>query len=127
MRKKQLTVGSLLPGTKGEPAAKSEQTINLSTSRTTTKHKMTSQPFIKVKQHDRIFTLTPHSGKTMLEAALSQNQLIDYKCRKGNCGKCKVRVMEGSELISSPTSKELGKLKKELAEGYRLACQTIIN
>jgi 2Fe-2S ferredoxin len=62
----------------------------------------------------------------MLESALSQNQPIDYKCRKGNCGKCKVRVIEGSEWLSSPTSKEVIKLKNELTEGYRFACQTMI-
>jgi ferredoxin, 2Fe-2S len=89
--------------------------------------KTTAQPLIKLKQHGRTFTLTPHSGKTILDCALSQNQPIDYKCGKGNCEKCLVKVLAGSALISSPTAIEWSKLNNRLAEGFRLACQTKIN
>lgn len=128
LSKKRLTVGSL------RTIAKENRPPNVNQSFAPLKHgqqqasrKMRTQTLIKIEQHDRTFTLIPFSGITMLDAALSQNQPIDYKCRKGNCGKCKVRVLEGSALLSSPTSKELSTLKKELAEGYRLACQTTIN
>ncbi len=42
---------------------------------------------------------------------------------KGRCGKCKVRVLAGN--VSAPTNLEREKLTAtEMAEGYRLACQT---
>lgn len=81
---------------------------------------------IKVIQNNKNFLIKPLSGKTLLDAALSQGQSIEYKCKKGTCGKCTVKVSEGSWCIEGPTMQEQKKLDTHLQSGYRLACQSII-
>ncbi|SEN73056.1 2Fe-2S iron-sulfur cluster-binding protein [Lihuaxuella thermophila] len=127
MSKKRLTVGSLRPQAKESlPRKVNPSSAHPAPGQQHTTRQTASRPLIKLKQHDRTFTLIPVSGTTLLDAALSQHQPIDYKCRKGDCGKCKVQVLEGSACISSPAPEEISTLKKELAKGYRLACQTKI-
>ncbi|MFX1590561.1 MAG: 2Fe-2S iron-sulfur cluster-binding protein, partial [Promethearchaeota archaeon] len=46
----------------------------------------------------------------------------------GNCGKCKLQIKKGKEILNSPSQSEIEMLNKtELTEGWRLACQTKIN
>ncbi len=46
----------------------------------------------------------------------------------GTCGKCKLQINKGKEILNSPTQSEIEILNRtELAEGWRLACQTKIN
>uniref|UniRef100_A0A7S4I299 PDZ domain-containing protein n=1 Tax=Prymnesium polylepis TaxID=72548 RepID=A0A7S4I299_9EUKA len=44
----------------------------------------------------------------------------------GQCNLCMVEVLEGMENLSPPTAVEQTRLKKK-PEGYRMACQTLIN
>ena len=64
-------------------------------------------------------------GKTLLEAANAVGVEIESVCGgRGTCAKCKVIASEG---LSEPTEIELGRLSPdELARGYRLACQVVI-
>ena len=46
----------------------------------------------------------------------------------GSCGKCKLQIKKGEEILNSPSQSEIEILNTtELAEGWRLACQTKIN
>jgi ferredoxin, 2Fe-2S len=56
---------------------------------------------------------------------LNQGKQINYKCRKGTCGQCTVKIIKGPGL-SAPNELEQKKLKDELTNGYRLSCQTEI-
>lgn len=62
--------------------------------------------------------------KNILELLKEKNEYLNAPCNgSGNCGKCRVRLLEG---VSEPTAREKNLLtKEELAEGIRLACQTI--
>lgn len=43
---------------------------------------------------------------------------------QGTCGKCKILIQNGSQLLNEPTKSELEQLNKnELEKGWRLACQ----
>jgi ferredoxin len=44
----------------------------------------------------------------------------------GQCGMCKIEILEGAENLSPRTDFEEKKLKNKPAN-YRLACQTIVN
>lgn len=44
----------------------------------------------------------------------------------GQCGTCIVEIVEGMENLSPRTEVENRKLKKK-PDGYRLACQTLVN
>ncbi|MFN7253443.1 MAG: 2Fe-2S iron-sulfur cluster-binding protein [Anaerobacillus sp.] len=82
---------------------------------------------IKVIQNNKNFIIKPLKGQTLLDAAVSQGQSIDYKCKKGTCGKCTVKVIKGSSCLEDPTMQEQKKLDIYLHSGYRLACQSIIS
>ncbi|MEH7245310.1 2Fe-2S iron-sulfur cluster-binding protein [Neobacillus niacini] len=79
---------------------------------------------INVEQNGKMYEIHPVKGK-LLDAALAQGKQINYKCRKGTCGQCTVKVLSGQGL-SPPNDQERKKLKNELANGYRLACQAEI-
>jgi uncharacterized 2Fe-2S/4Fe-4S cluster protein (DUF4445 family) len=63
-------------------------------------------------------------GTSILDAARTANVYIDSHCNgKGTCGKCKVRVMEGTVNFITPTEiKLINESDREL--GYRLACMS---
>lgn len=82
---------------------------------------------IKVIQNNKNFRIKPLRGITLLDAAVSQGQSIDYKCKKGTCGKCTVKVFEGSSCLEDSTMQEQKKLNSYLQSGYRLACQSVIS
>ena len=64
-------------------------------------------------------TLAP-SGTSILDAALSTGVSIDYGCRAGVCGRCKVFLLEG-EVASASDFVLSG---EEKAAGMILACQS---
>nr|WP_279325979.1 2Fe-2S iron-sulfur cluster-binding protein [Bacillus sp. FJAT-47783] len=70
-----------------------------------------------------MFKVTPVSNEVLLDRALSENIPLDFKCRKGTCGKCAVEIVKGANLLHPPNEKEL---KKCGDVNVRLACQTII-
>lgn len=62
----------------------------------------------------------------LLNIALKANIMIDGNCGgKGKCGKCKVQIVSGT--IPEPDFTEKSLLtKKEIGEGYRLACRLLV-
>jgi ferredoxin, 2Fe-2S len=123
MKKRPFTVGSLKsnaasytplnpnPKPKPEPIQKSSNIVKTK---------------IQFTQSKASFSVDPLSNRTLLDAALEQGQRVEYKCKKGSCGRCTVRVSNGQALLSRPNEQEKEKLKQAIGEGYRLACQAII-
>lgn len=115
MKERVFTVGSLIPGRliveRPAPIVHFE------------KVKPQAENII-VEQNSKRFTIQPAKGK-LLDVAISQGKQIQYKCRKGTCGQCKVKVVQAKG-ISSPNEQEQKKLKDQLSNGYRLACQAEI-
>lgn len=67
-------------------------------------------------------------GLTLLDAADEAGVDIKSDCGgKQTCGKCKIKVEEGIENLSPPTSKERDELSDALEQGYRLACASKVS
>ena len=79
--------------------------------------------FIKIKQNNQSFKVTPVSNELLLDSALKQNISLDYKCRKGTCGRCAVEILEGHHFLHPPNKMELKKFEDV---NFRLACQAKI-
>jgi len=67
-------------------------------------------------------------GRTILEVANEAGIKINSICGgEGLCGKCRIIIREGKQNLSPPTEAEKRVLSKEdLANNFRLACQTKI-
>src|SRR6266568_1010865 len=64
-------------------------------------------------------------GTTLFSAAHWIGLPIDSTCGgRGTCGKCKVRVLEGSSEVTTADHRQL--LKEEIDTGWRLSCQARI-
>jgi ferredoxin, 2Fe-2S len=114
MNNRVFTVGSLIPG---------RLMVKPQTPVLTERKEIKTEEII-VEQNGRKIEVLPVKGK-LLDAALNQGKQINYKCRKGTCGQCTVKVIKGPGL-SAPNELEQKKLKNQLTNGYRLACQTEI-
>lgn len=79
---------------------------------------------IRVVQKENRFEVPHVPGGTLLDTALDNRQTLEYKCRKGSCGLCKIKVVCGSNLLEDPNKKEKKLLSEEVERGFRLACQT---
>jgi len=65
-------------------------------------------------------------GTTVLEAAAVAGLVIDTPCGgAGTCGKCRVQVAQGATEPCELDRKTF--TEAELAEGWRLACQNLVN
>lgn len=72
---------------------------------------------------NKIATIYSTEETTILKAAKEQNVKIKSLCKRGICGLCKVKVIEGN--VSKMEDKEAKKLGSEnVSNGYRLACKT---
>jgi ferredoxin len=60
-----------------------------------------------------------HDGKTILELAEENDVEIDYQCRVGVCGRCKVKLDSGQ--VSMAVEDAL--TDDDKAQGIVLACQ----
>lgn len=77
-------------------------------------------PEIKVQPSGKCYAYTP--GESLLEILLAAEVFVDNPCNgKGVCGKCRVKILNGSLPRPCATEQELLK-EKELAEGIRLSC-----
>ncbi|MEH7010218.1 2Fe-2S iron-sulfur cluster-binding protein [Neobacillus niacini] len=114
MNNRVFTVGSLIPG---RLIVKQLAPLPTETPKIKTEE-------IIVEQNGSRIEIHPVKGK-LLDVALNQGKQINYKCRKGTCGQCTVKVLRGPGL-SAPNEQEQKKLKNELTNGYRLACQAEI-
>lgn len=80
---------------------------------------------IEIEQNQYYFQVEVKKGQSILDAALEQNLALDHKCKKGTCGKCKVKLVNGSTYLQPANSLEEKKLHHLIQSGFRLACQAI--
>ncbi len=81
----------------------------------------------------RVVTFTPlglsaeaRSDESVLDVARRAGAPLGNSCGGvGVCARCKVRVVEGAENLSAPTSIEV-RFSKGFAEGERMACQAVV-
>jgi ferredoxin len=67
-------------------------------------------------------------NSNLLRVSLREKGGIPFKCGGGLCGTCKCRIERGLEHTDAVKPKERNHLsQEELAEGYRMACQTFVN
>ncbi|MFB5661242.1 2Fe-2S iron-sulfur cluster-binding protein [Alteribacillus sp. HJP-4] len=122
---KKLTIGSLKPGAPPVPQAeKKNSTASISV------HKPLQNPVrrqLKMEQNNSRFTVNPVQQQTVLDTALDQKINLDYKCKKGTCGKCQVKVWEGKAMLQPVNNAEEKRLGEKVNENYRLACQAVFN
>lgn len=119
MERRVYTVGSLIPGSMTLTQAPSAHAIPVSN--------QSIKPNLEkiiVMQNGNRYEISAVKGN-LLDIALNQGNPIQFKCRKGTCGQCKVKIVQG-QTLSEPNEQEQKMLKKELDNGYRLACQTEI-
>ena len=86
-----------------------------------------------VNAQSRIVTFAPlglraeaRSDETVLDVARRTGAPLGNSCGGvGVCGRCRVRVVEGAENLSAPTSVEV-RFSKGFGEGERMACQAVV-
>lgn len=62
-------------------------------------------------------------GIKALKFYKKQDMKIKAPCKKGKCGKCVIKILNGK--TSEPTKNEIKALGEEkIKQGYRLACET---
>ncbi|WP_048602327.1 2Fe-2S iron-sulfur cluster-binding protein [Rubeoparvulum massiliense] len=67
------------------------------------------------------------SGATLLHLIQTESVPWGFNCLRGTCARCRCQVLSGQDGLQPPTeAEELRLRKKELAEGFRLACQAIV-
>jgi ferredoxin, 2Fe-2S len=119
MVKRVYTVGSLIPG---KELTQSTEWVIV---KAVQKEAIVAKPSkIVLQQHGKSFEILPVKGK-LLDVALNQGKPLQYKCRKGTCGQCTVKVINGVGL-SLPNDLEKKKLGDQVVGGLRLACQAEI-
>lgn len=67
--------------------------------------------------------------ETILESALRHNIALPHLCKKGVCGKCKIKIEVGEyqQLGQYEEAKNRAITPTEQAQGYVLACQSVAN
>jgi ferredoxin len=66
-------------------------------------------------------------NSNLLRISLREKGGIPFKCGGGLCGTCRCRIESGLEHTDAVKPKERNHLSEEdLANGYRMACQTFI-
>jgi ferredoxin len=74
----------------------------------------------------KVVQAPPNSN--LLRVSLRDKGGIPFKCGGGICGTCKCRIECGLEHTDEVKAKERKHLSDaQLAEGYRMACQTFVN
>ncbi|HJD14116.1 MAG TPA: DUF4445 domain-containing protein [Candidatus Ruminococcus avistercoris] len=77
---------------------------------------------ITVQNKDKTFQVISREYETILDAMNKQGAYFSAVCGgKGNCGKCKIRLLEGELEITPADRKHF--TQEELEKGYRLACR----
>jgi uncharacterized 2Fe-2S/4Fe-4S cluster protein (DUF4445 family) len=70
-------------------------------------------------------TVAVPRGVSLMDAAVHAGIVLHTPCGgQGTCGKCKVRIIGASTVPSTVEQQRLS--ERELAEGYRLACRTVV-
>jgi 2Fe-2S ferredoxin len=70
-------------------------------------------------------TVEAQDHLTILDLAIKHGIPWAFSCTHGTCARCRCLVSVGLSLLNEPTEAELDRLEpEEIAQGYRLACQT---
>jgi ferredoxin len=73
-------------------------------------------------------TITAAENSNLLRLSLREQGGIPFKCGGGLCGTCRCRIERGIEHTDAVKPKERRHLSDaDLADGYRMACQTFVN
>lgn len=74
-------------------------------------------------------TIDLPSGQDFLEVKEKFPEMpIVFGCRKGECGRCCIQVIEGHDNLTKRTPEEVATLKRlSLGNECRLACQCAVN
>ena len=80
-------------------------------------------PQIEIENHDN--TIEYNSAALLLNNFRMQGVPIGSQCGgRGNCGTCRIKILEGHKKITPINKTERFKLtEEELNEGWRLSCQ----
>ena len=113
---KKLTIGSLKYNS-------IERSLSMNESVSIQKASVSLSKVVSIKQNQRYFQIEIQNGQSILEAALMKNVPLDYKCKKGTCGKCKVQLVDGNLNLQPTNELEERKLRHLIQSGFRLACQ----
>lgn len=72
-------------------------------------------------------TVTAPVDSNLLRVSLREQGGIPFKCGAGLCGTCRCLIEQGREHLDAVKPKERRHLTEDdLANGYRMACQTFI-
>ncbi len=74
---------------------------------------------VSLSKSDRSFSGAP--DRPVLDAALDAGLNLPHSCKGGNCGACRVRLLEGE--VTYPNGRPLGLSDAEVADGFILLCQ----
>jgi CDP-4-dehydro-6-deoxyglucose reductase, E3 len=74
---------------------------------------------VSVLRSDRAFEVA--AGQTVLDAALEAGLDVPHRCKGGNCGACRARLVEGE--VEYPNGRPLGLADAESSDGLILLCQ----
>ncbi|WP_372508759.1 2Fe-2S iron-sulfur cluster-binding protein [Pseudalkalibacillus decolorationis] len=86
-------------------------------------NKTTSTARIYFTQNRRSFSVPFKKGQTVLDTALTQGHQLDFKCKKGTCGKCQIQVLKDEVGLTPANEAEQKRLSSKVHSGYRLSCQ----
>ncbi|WP_221565458.1 2Fe-2S iron-sulfur cluster-binding protein [Alkalihalobacillus sp. TS-13] len=124
--KKPLTIGSLK--SQSASAAGSENDVPPNAGKTTANvaepHENHQVNTIYIIQNGTAYSVRLDKYMTLLDSALQQGNKIDFKCKKGTCGRCKVQLLKGMSILTEPNDQEEEKLDNLIDQGFRLACQS---
>jgi len=82
---------------------------------------------IKIYSNEGVVSASVQIGTTLLELCDQQQTAIIFGCRKGKCGACMIRVIEGGENLSEQGHRERDVLDVLApAADRRLACQCTV-
>ncbi|MCF6408370.1 2Fe-2S iron-sulfur cluster-binding protein [Pseudalkalibacillus salsuginis] len=123
--KKSLTIGSLKGySTKSKEAGNGKILEKEFSEAVLKQQKNLDANKIYLIQQGRAYSIHPEPDMTLLDSALKQGNELDFKCKKGTCGRCKVLLLKGASSLSEPNEQEKKKLDSQVAQGLRLACQS---
>lgn len=113
---KRLTIGSLKESNGNAPHVQASIII-------TKKELKELKRILEIEQNNIHYKLEVGKDQSILDSALEKGIGLEYKCRKGTCGKCKVKIINGHSYLQPTNQLEQIKLEQQLKNGFRLACQ----
>src|SRR5437016_870696 len=74
------------------------------------------------------YTIEAKEGTELLRIPFIDPSVpLKFGCRKGECGTCAIKILQGEENLSPQTKEEQATLSRLKLNGHRLACQCALN